>query len=91
MRNLFVFYLLIVTPFAALIIFGKRHMISPGLFFGLLFFWAFVYHPLICGLRLLAHKKITPSQFPLNFIPFWNEKFFWFLFFNVNLKTSKPA
>ena len=39
------------------------------------------YHPFVSGLRLLQSGKIDKSEFWKNFIPFWNDKYWTFLFF----------
>jgi hypothetical protein len=44
--------------------------------------YAFIYHPLISGLRLVATNKIPRSKLWLTFIPFWNKRYFSYLFFN---------
>jgi hypothetical protein len=48
----------------------------------LLLAYIIVYHPLISGLRLLQTHKISKRDFWKNFIPFWNDKYWTFLFFN---------
>ncbi|HLI94119.1 MAG TPA: hypothetical protein VKU83_10930 [Puia sp.] len=88
MRRLWLFYLIIFGPVAIWSIFifhpALRSGISDtGFIIGLAFF-LFVYRPAICGLRLVATGKIKRSQFILNFIPFWSDKYWSFLFFNLN-------
>ena len=82
MKNIFVFYCLILVPYIVLMIAGVNELVSPMFFLISTLLWALVYQPLISGLRLLASGKITKEQLWLNFIPFWNSKFFGFLFFN---------
>ncbi len=81
-RNLVAFYLLIVLPLMGWIILVRDQRINQSLFVSGLAIYVFFYHPLISGLRLLSAYKITKSQFLLNFIPFWNLKYFKFLYFN---------
>jgi len=81
-RNLLVFYSLLSLPLLCLIVLSKTHQINAVIFVVGLLTWGLVYHPFICGLRLLQSKRIKSSEFMLNFIPFWNLKHFRFLFFN---------
>lgn len=88
MKSLWVFYLLLFGPATIWII----HIFHPAFLGGIsntqfligFVFYLFVYRQLLCGLRLLATGKINRNQFILNFIPFWNDKYFGFLFFNRN-------
>jgi hypothetical protein len=82
LKNIIVFYLLVLVPLILLAIGIMNHFISKGFFFAAIFIYALLYHPLISGLRLLALGKIKKSELWLNFIPFWNQKYFKLLFFN---------
>jgi hypothetical protein len=84
MKNIITFYLLILIPLALLVFGAKWQYISEKAFFVLLMIYALAYHPFISGLRLVTNKKIPMSSFWLNFVPFWNLKYFRFLFFNEN-------
>ncbi len=81
--NLPFFYVMLALPLVALIILYRAQRIDSTFFVTGLLIWGLIYHPFLCGLRLLRNKKITKAAFGLNFIPFWNFKFFHFLFFNV--------
>jgi uncharacterized membrane protein len=82
LKNLGLFYLMIVVPIATLLLLLKEGQISSQFFtIGLLVYFL-VYHPLISGLRLVQSGKIEQSKFWYNFIPGWNTKYFSFLFFN---------
>jgi len=82
MRNIFAFYCLIATPLLALVILASTHRISATLFAVLMIIYAFIYHPLLCGLRLVETGKISNDKVWRSFIPFWNWKYTTFLFFN---------
>jgi len=58
--------------------------INSAMFVLLLSIYILFYHPFISGLRLLDSNKISKKQFWKNFIPGWNKKYFYFLFFNLN-------
>jgi hypothetical protein len=60
-------------------------------FFGQNFAWLttridsldeFLIFGLISGIRLVQSKRIKKEDFWKNFIPFWNDKYWTFLFFN---------
>jgi hypothetical protein len=82
LRKLFVFYILISFPLILLILGIIYRYISGTAFVILLLAYIIVYHPLISGLRLLQTHKISKRDFWKNFIPFWNDKYWTFLFFN---------
>ncbi len=81
-KNIFFFYLLLLIPFAALILSVKQDYISNNTFILLFITYFIVYRPFICGIRLSQNKKIKKQDFWKNFIPFWNDKYWTFLFFN---------
>jgi hypothetical protein len=85
-KNVFLFYVTIGVPLLLLVLLADVHQISPFYFCMFLLLYALVYHPLICGLRLYNSGKIRLEDIKLNFIPFWNRKYFLFLFFNKNKK-----
>jgi hypothetical protein len=82
LTNLFFFYFLLALPLCGLIALSRTHEIDSTFFVAGLLVWGLIYHPLICGLRLLEAGKIKKTDFMLNFIPCWNFKYFHFLFFN---------
>ena len=82
LKNIFFFYLLLLVPIALMALSAKYDYINSVAFIILLFAYAFFYHPAICGLRLVQTNKITRKDFWKNFIPFWNDKYWTFLFFN---------
>lgn len=79
-KNILVYYLLIFIPLGVLILSSKNNLISPIVFFILLQIYAFLYHPYVSGLRLLALNKLEKKDFWRMFIPFWDTKFFKTLF-----------
>lgn len=91
MKSLFSFYLLIVTPLAAFVLAAKWQYLSNEWFVALLMGYCLFWHPLISGIRLLSHQKIPRSFFWRNFIPFWNMKYFGFLFFNRMTNEKPPS
>jgi hypothetical protein len=80
LKNIFIYYLLIVLPLLVLAFGIKSEWISSVTFAIGLLVYALVYHPLISGMRLIALGKIKPSMLGYNFIPFWNGKYFASLF-----------
>jgi hypothetical protein len=56
------------------------HLINSGSFTILILGHAFVYHPWISGLKLVTLGVISPSRLIFNFIPFWNNRYFDYLF-----------
>jgi hypothetical protein len=82
LKNIAYYYLLIVLPLAAIVILARMGEIGSEVFFVAMLTYALIYHPIISGLRLLSAGKIRRSEFKYNFIPFWNLKYFEFLFFN---------
>ena len=81
LKNLFLFYILILVPLVVMFIFMKEHVFSTKLFVFFFLFYALIYHPIISGIRLLQSGKINKKQFWYNFIPGWNSRFFSFFFF----------
>ena len=81
-NNIVLYYLLISLPLALLAVAIRNHFMANNVFALSLMVYCLVYHPAISGLRLLASGKINKSQYWLNFVPFWNKKYFKFLFFN---------
>jgi len=53
---------------------------SSRLFIISILIYGLVYHPLMCGIRLIQMEKISSKDFFKNFIPFWNKKYFDTLF-----------
>lgn len=84
MRNIINYYAAIFAPISTIVLFANAKLISSNAFVLLLMIYAFIYHPYISGLRLIAANKIEKNQLLFSFIPGWNWKFFAFLFFNSN-------
>lgn len=82
MRSLILFYIAIMLPLPGLIVLYKMGVITSTFFIVAISFYFLIYHPAVCGIRLLAAKKISRKQFLFNFIPGWNRRYFNFLFFN---------
>ena len=82
MKSIITYYLLIFLPLIAFAIIIRMKTVSANYIMAGLLVYALIYHPLVSGLRLLANNKIRRSEFLLSFIPFWNAKYFGFLFFN---------
>jgi hypothetical protein len=88
-KSLLAFYISLFTPIFIIWYNTKMHMIGSGMFCLLLFIYLTIYRTLICNLRLLANNKITQKQFWKNCTPARVDKYFWFLFFNIDVhKTS---
>ena len=81
-KNIFLFYLLLLIPIGIIVLSAKYGYISSNLFVILLFSYVFLYHPFICGIRLVQSNKISKQHFWKTFIPLWNDKHWTFLFFN---------
>ena len=81
-KKILLFYVLLLVPLGIVILSVKYGYINSNTFILLFFTYLFVYRPFICGLRLIQSKKISKQDFWKNFIPFWNDKYWTFLFFN---------
>jgi len=81
-KNIIAFYTLLLIPVGIIVLSVKYGYINSNTFIFLLFTYTFIYHPLICGLRLIENKKIKRQDLWKNLIPFWNDKYWAFLFFN---------
>jgi hypothetical protein len=81
-KNILLFYILLLIPVATFALAAKYDYIHSGTFAFVLFLYIFLYHPLICGFRLVQSKKINKQDLWKNLIPFWNDKYWAFLFFN---------
>ncbi len=89
LKHLFGFYCSLALPLMTLVLGARYQFISSNFFvFGLLLY-CLIYHPAICGLRLLALAKIRSDKFWYNFVPGWNQKFYSTLFLNKNLPELK--
>ena len=82
MKNIINFYAAIAAPLSTLVLLAADHLINSISFVLLLMIYAFIYHPLISGLRLIITNKISKNQLWYSFIPGWNWRYFAFLFFN---------
>jgi hypothetical protein len=75
------FYFLIGLPVLVIVVLHREgHLESPAMALAMMAF-AFIYHPLVCGTRLIMLGLITKREFWKNFIPGWNNKYFTQLFF----------
>ena len=77
------FYCLLFIPFLLIVTLNYLHLVSSNFFVYSLLVYALIYHPLISGIRLINCNKINKNQFWLNFIPFWNIRYYGFLYFNT--------
>ena len=82
-KNIFFFYLLLMLPIGILVLAAKYGYIGSAVFTFTMLAYALLYHPFICGIRLVKSGKISRQDFWKNFIPFWNDKYWSFLFFNI--------
>jgi len=83
MRYLINYYAAIFLPLISLYLISLNGLLNSEEYVILLFAYAFVYHPIVSGVRLVALGVIKKSDFFLNFIPGWNVKHFGILFFNT--------
>jgi hypothetical protein len=81
MKNLFIFYLGIFLPLAAIVLAAKYHYISNANFAIFLVIYFIFYHPSICGMRLVQKEEIPVSKFWNVYIPGWTSKYVKSLFF----------
>lgn len=83
LKKTLVFYLYIILPLLTFSLLLKLDLLSTNIFaFGILLY-GLVYHPTIAGIRLIQLNVCNLSNFWLNFIPFWNIKYFDILFLGV--------
>jgi hypothetical protein len=82
MKKIYLFYLLIFLPLIMIVLAAKYHYFLASVFTWSLIVYCLVYHPLISGIRLIENNKIDRSELWLSFVPFWNWRYFSFLFFN---------
>ena len=82
LRNIVLFYLFLLAPMGIAILAAKQGYLHSFDFVLFLAGYTFIYHPFICGLRLVQTYKISKQELWKNFIPFWNDKYWVFLFFN---------
>jgi hypothetical protein len=72
----------LLIPFALALIALKQGYLPGNSFILFMAIYFFIYRPFICGLRLVKGEKISRHELWKNFIPFWNDKYWVFLFFN---------
>jgi len=84
MKNIIIFYILILLPLLGIGLLAKFKYLSPIEFAWAMGIYCLVYHPLISILRLVKYNKVTRSEIWLCFIPCYDWKYFSFLFFNTN-------
>jgi hypothetical protein len=75
MKLTFFYFFLLLPVVGYLIVKDLGHLDSRTFVTGL-FVYLFIYHPVICGLKLILNKVIKWNQFYLNFIPTWNFRYF---------------
>ncbi len=63
---------------------SKNQYIGSNIFTLLLAIYALIYHPIISGLRLVALGIISKQDLMKCFIPFWPQKFYKSLYFDVH-------
>ncbi len=76
MKNLLVYYFLIITPFALIIYSAKNNLISNTLVVILFFFYLLIYRTIIDYYRLRNKNAIEKNQFLNLLIPFSRMKYF---------------
>lgn len=81
LKSIVLFYSLILIPLVLLGILSAKGM-NPMTFAVSLVGYAFIYHPSVCGIKLLQIGKIDNKDFFKNFIPLWNKQFFKDLYFH---------
>ncbi|TXI14388.1 MAG: hypothetical protein E6Q66_06700 [Pedobacter sp.] len=91
LKNISWFYLFIFLPMAILVTLACYNQINPIFFALLMMIYAFIYHPTISRIRLLAIGTIRKKDFTKTYIPFWNSKYFTQLFFNGKYDIPKSA
>jgi hypothetical protein len=80
MKNLINFYATLFLPFIAIVQIGYNGFGKMAVI--LLFIWALIYHPLICGIRLIDLGAIKKPEIYKCFFPGYYLKHFSLLFFN---------
>jgi len=75
LRYVLLYHFMIIVPFVLLLQLGKLDYINPAAFLAGIFIYAFIYHPLISGIRLVSLQLITTQELPKTFIPGWNLRF----------------
>ena len=91
MRRLVVFYIVIDLPLFLFVYLSKLHVIDSRFFFFGLVTYCFIYHPLICGLRLISLGIIPRSKYWRTVIAFPGDKYFWQLFFGVKFRNERTG
>jgi hypothetical protein len=81
-KRISIFYIYLLVPIGTLIILAKFNVISNIIFLTLLGIYILIYQPLICGVRLLQSNKVRKADLWKNLIPFWNDKYWAYIFFN---------
>jgi hypothetical protein len=81
MKNIIVYYFVILVPFFGLLIAMKRELLSEEWCIALLVFYAFIYRTLTDYYRLKSKNAITSKQFFSLLIPGSRIKYFKELYF----------
>lgn len=74
-------YIALITPLITLALIGKSNTTNLNNFVLFLYTYLLLYHPTVTGIYLVSKKIIRPKDFILNFIPFWNLKYYKEIFF----------
>jgi len=82
MKKLVNYYAAIFLPLLGICLIAGNGLMSSLAFTILILFYAFIYHPLVSGIRLYQIGAIRKSQIIMNFIPGWNLSYHLLLFFN---------
>ena len=81
LKNIFIFYIFIIIPFGTIFILFRQNLVSSNIFILSLLIYALIYRPLLSGIRLIQSGKINKKQLWHKYIPGWNSRFFFFLYF----------
>lgn len=88
LHKLIIYYVYIFSPILILMSMGMVHLMDSTTFTVALFSYALIYHPWISGKRLVALGVIPPSKLIYNFIPFWNNRYFDYLFLGAKVSEE---
>jgi hypothetical protein len=88
LKKLFFFYVVLLLPPLALVILVSNNIITKTFVAYSTLVYIFIYHPLVCAARLISLGLLKRSEFykPLN--PFWGNKYYKLLFFNLTTKKQ---
>jgi len=83
-----IYYVYIFSPMLILMSISMAHLMDSVTFTVSIFSYGFIYHPWISGKRLVALGVIPPSKLICNFIPFWNKRYFDYLFLGTSVSKE---